>query len=483
MIEPVCAAVLVLLSLCASPSQPDPSRASAREQILGVSPSTDLLGRQVVVAPAAANGSPWGDPSRLAYCSPDGIQRTLDGGQTWSPVPTDGVAALAATTDMPLAPRLGAAPACQSVVLDPRQPDTFYAVFQAVKLPQDAPPPWFAAGYLTRDAGQTWEPIPAPQDAEGIRFGGFAADQDGVQALFGREPAPLTGRSPADADTDSEVAPPVVLATTDAGRTWKPTPFGCPADGPCIRWGAPPTGIGSCNMHAYPQPLLRSDDDGHTWNTPNGAHAVNGCQPNELVMVSAQDVLLLAPGGDELDAEGAPVRVSHDGGRTFTAVTLPEGPAAADLFELYLLPDARLLARVSGSMPGPGWSWQILARSSDPAGSNGAGSSGWCNASAGPLPTTGGPLQVAGDRLWWLASPDQPASLALADLRCDAPNDGTPPREGETGSGPDFCTVRGLQSTALQTDRAQGRIAVLGADAVPWTLRRGDERLRQWLGQ
>ena len=40
-------------------------------------------------------------------------------------------------------------------------------------------------------------------------------------------------------------------------------------------------------------------------------------------------------------------------------------------------------------------------------------------ATATPLPTSDTPLLVAGDRVWWQASPGQPASLALAELRCD----------------------------------------------------------------
>ena len=131
--ELACTAALVLLSLCTPAVQS--ARSAAGLQVVRVNRSTDLLGRQVAVAPAVRGGSQWGDPRRLAFCGPDGIVRSLDGGQSWSPVPTDGVVALAAGTALPLASRLGAAPACQSVLLDPREPDTFYAVFQAVDGP------------------------------------------------------------------------------------------------------------------------------------------------------------------------------------------------------------------------------------------------------------------------------------------------------------------------------------------------------------
>lgn len=57
--------------------------------------SANLLGRQVAVAPSVRRDQPWGDPRRLAFCGADGIQRTGDGGQTWTRVPTDGVAAAA----------------------------------------------------------------------------------------------------------------------------------------------------------------------------------------------------------------------------------------------------------------------------------------------------------------------------------------------------------------------------------------------------
>src|SRR5262245_26030953 len=112
--ELVCAVTLAFVSLCSSTTGP-PSAGSTL-QIVRVSPSTDLLGRQIAVAPPTQGGSPWGDPRRLAFCAPGGIKRTLDGGQTWSLVPTDHVAVLAAGTEMPLAPRPPAAPVCQSVV-------------------------------------------------------------------------------------------------------------------------------------------------------------------------------------------------------------------------------------------------------------------------------------------------------------------------------------------------------------------------------
>ena len=131
-------------------------------------------------------------------------------------------------------------------------------------------------------------------------------------------------------------------------------------------------------------------------------------------------------------------------GHAVAASALPEGSAAGELFELYLLPDERLLTRVSGPIPGPGWSWQLLAPSPDLAGAglSGAGEPGagepdgrltdagqptasrWCMVPGAALPSSGMPLRVAGDRLWWLSSPGQPASLALANLACAEPSSG-----------------------------------------------------------
>jgi hypothetical protein len=171
-------------------------------------------------------------------------------------------------------------------------------------------------------------------------------------------------------------------------------------------------------MHGHGQPLLFSEDDGLSWRSPEGARAANACHPNELIVASDRDVLLLAPGPDEVQGgDAGPVRISHDGGRTFAAATAPGGPSATDLFELYLLPDDRLLARVSSQTPGAGWSWQMLAPTTSPAGPA-TPASRWCTVPTDMLPSTGAPLSVAGDRIWWVTPPGQPASLALADLHC-----------------------------------------------------------------
>jgi hypothetical protein len=55
-------------------------------------------------------------------------------------------------------------------------------------------------------------------------------------------------------------------------------------------------------------------------------------------------------------AQVAPVRLSRDGGRTFAAHTLPDGPAPADLVELYL---ARAVNEKLAPSP-PGWGFPTI---------------------------------------------------------------------------------------------------------------------------
>jgi len=377
-----------------SPATPSWSDLSALTHPALTVPSSDLLGQQIAIAPSRLAAQPGGDPRWLAYCGSNDIQRSLDGGLSWSGVPIDAVAGLAAGTAYPLAPRGDGSPACQSVALDPSEQDTVYAVFSAVRAPQDAPPPRFATGYVTRDAGQSWQAVPAPTDGS-LQFGGFVTDASGVQALFTREAV----GSPSEG-----VSVPVVEATRDGGQSWYETPFACPLSGPCIRFGGPPTGIGSCAMHGYGQPLLVSEDSGQTWTTPTGAEAVNACQSNELAILTDTDMLLLAPGAAEVTREAALVRLSRDGGRSFVPLGLPESGGSEEPFELTLLPDGRLLALMSG----PTWSWQILEPSEDH----------WCSPSGVLMPANPVPLSVAADRLWWLGGAREPQSMRYADIVC-----------------------------------------------------------------
>lgn len=349
--------------------------------------SADLRGRLVVAAP--------GDPNRLGFCAEDGIRLSADGGHSWSVVPTDGVAGLAAGSAYPLAPRLGR-PVCDALALDPGEPTAVYASFRAIKAPQDAPPPSYEVGYATHDAGRAWQALPVPAGAAAERFGGFQSDADGVRALFGAGPGP-----------NAAAAPPTVEVTTDGGRTWQAGTLGCPAGGPCVRWGQAPNQLGSCAMHGYAQPLFVSADGGSTWQAPGGARAANACGPNALVALSTGDVLLLTPGAEEVEgsaAAAAPVRLSRDGGATWVPLALSPLPGSGPR-QIELLPDGRLLVLVQPQFE---LDWWLLA----------PGATAWCGVAPAALPAADAPLQTVGDRVWWLGEDGGPRSVGVGEIAC-----------------------------------------------------------------
>jgi hypothetical protein len=284
-----------------------------------------------------------GDPMRLAVCDSDGIALSVDGGATWQLNATDAARQAAANTPFPLAPQLSGQRACRGVMLDGADSSTLTATFGAVRAAQDFPPPYYLVDYLTRDLGLSWQQAPSQ---------------------------PLT----------------------------------CPTDGPCVRWGAPPAQITTCAMHGFAQDVLVSDDGGANWSTPIGARGGNACVPNELAALPNGDVLLLTPLAGEVDPEGAPVRVSHDGGRTFEPVQLPPGPAAGPR-QLQLLADGSLLAEV---LPGQDWAWWMLA----------PGARQWCEIPTGVLPAGISAVSVLGALAWWHEPGASPVGVPVAGFGC-----------------------------------------------------------------
>lgn len=354
------------------------------------------------------------DPRRLAYCAPAAIYRSLDGGASWSAIPTTGVAGAAAATGYSL-PRIGseqAAPPCRFAVLDPDHSQSIYAVFATVQQPQDAPPPEFLGGFFTSDGGQTWQPVPVPPETTMGQFGGFRLAGHAVQALFRTAPPAVAGPG---APATLQVPLPIVEQTSDGGVTWVVASLACPPAGPCVTWGSLPSGIGSCAMHGYDQTLYFSPDGGRTWASPDWPRGANACNPNQLAALSPS-MVVLASGGIE-EGGAFPLRLSLDGGRTWQAVGLPPLPPPATpgvFLGLQLLPDGRLLATDGHTV------WYLLA----------PGMSQWCRAIPGTLPASTRIVQVAGDQLWWLeATRDRgagndarpvPHNLSLADLACSA---------------------------------------------------------------
>jgi hypothetical protein len=84
------------------------------------------------------------------------IQSSLDGGKTWEAIPL--TASLGSQASLS---------ACRAFALDPHRSDTYYVAGRGNFMAQDygaAPRP-----YVSRDSGQTWEVIPAP---EGLDYPG-----------------------------------------------------------------------------------------------------------------------------------------------------------------------------------------------------------------------------------------------------------------------------------------------------------------------
>jgi hypothetical protein len=314
------------------------------------------------------------DPRRLAYCAPGGIQLSLDSGTTWSKISTADVATIAGETGYPLFSQGGGEPpACQSLTLDPNHPQSFYAVFETAKEPYGAPPIFFM-GYLTTDAGKTWQAVPVPPGYTVEQFGGFEATGDVVQALFAGQPS-----------STQEALPLAAEQTSDGGRMWTAADLACPASGSCVRWGPAPSQISGMGAD-YPQAIEISADGGQTWTAPEWPSQIilNG-GPSELVALSRTALALISPFDDY------PFRVSQDKGETWEVISLPPLTGSDGSFPLYpalqMLPTGALLAQ---SQNAPVWQ-MLLPEASE-----------WCTVVGVALPATPDLFVAVGDRLWWL---------------------------------------------------------------------------------
>lgn len=342
------------------------------------------------------------NPARVAYCAPGAIQVSHDGGSTWTAIPTAGVAPLAMAAGYPLFADEQQEPACLQVTLAAKHPDSYFALFPTAHADDGAPPIYFM-GYLTTDAGETWQPVPIPPDGAADRFGGFRASGSVVQARFLAEPAP---------DAGPETPPAfIVTESTDGGEHWQPSTLTCPAVGPCVQWGPAPamiTGMGA----PRPQWVLHSTDEGQTWDAPAEPLTVDlhARAPGQLIGMAPDTVVLLA------GQEPEPRQVSKDGGKTWQPMPLPPLPnmspgEVVSYPGLMMLPDGALLTYPP--TPGP---WLLLAPEA----------AAWCTITNADLPEEVTPLQVSGDRLWWIeggggfpaTTPPTPHSLPLSDLAC-----------------------------------------------------------------
>lgn len=345
-----------------------------------LAPTADLVTPAVSVDPQ--------DPQRLAYCAPNTIRLSSDGGQTWQDVPING--AVDAIDQLGFEIMSGGAtggtPQCIAVTLDTAHPQSLYAVFAAAERQMGAPPEFFK-GLFTDDGGASWETVPAPGASYDFPFGGFAGLPGGrIEALFN-----LTGSG----------GPAVQVETTqDGGATWSPRSPSCPHTAPCLRWGPAPGSISGMGA-PRPQSLLRSTDAGQNWSVTDITLDLHAGVAGEAAGFADGSALVLA------GQEAFPARWSRDGGATWTTVALPALPGQGDARNsfpaLQFLPDGSLVAL------GPDGGWKGLP----PAGQS------WCSLSGNRLPNTSVRFASAGDAIWWLdPSTGTPAHTSLAAAMC-----------------------------------------------------------------
>ncbi len=309
-----------------------------------------------------------GNASRLAYCEPGDVQISRDGGVSWSSVSIASAGDAAATIGFQLFGQ-GGGTACTQLVLPAGRSSLVYATFPAASAQFGAPPIFFLP-FESTDGGQSWQLVPAPEGYTAQQFGGFQVADGAVQALFAAPNGP-----------DAALALAVEQAAGDG--TWQAAALACASERPCLRFGAGPNQIGSCSMNERVQTLLYSADGGATFQPPASPSAVNACDLNELAPLSQTDALLLA-GRDDF-----PLQITHDGGQTWSPVTLPPLPDAdpslpAQYRGLQILPDGSLLTQ-------DGDAWLGLC----PGGMN------WQNTGI-PGTAIASSLRVLNGRLWWL---------------------------------------------------------------------------------
>lgn len=362
--------------------------------------SSLALGRPLWIEPGASLQTPIVavDPAsdqRLADCAPGQINLSQNGGKTWTPVSTAGIAGVLQGTAYALGPIQSPqqpAPACLSVTLDARHPASLYTVFETVKT-QIGAPPLFFMGFASSDSGQTWKQIPAPPGLGNENFGGLESNAAGVvQALFSGSRSTLEG---------PQSTPVRVEQTTDGGSTWSEASLTCPDSGPCLRWGATPASIGGMGA-SLPQSIRVSTDGGKSWNAAPFAAELREVGPHELVAWNDQTAALLSGGGE------FPLRLTRDGGQTWSVIPLPPIPGADSSGPLapalQALPDGSLLAQAADGKP-----WALLA----------PGAKAWCSLSSSGLPPFPTLLRAAAGRLWWQDLQTQKVnSVDLTQVRC-----------------------------------------------------------------
>ena len=360
--------------------------------------------------------APVANSSRVAWCQSTGV--VITHGSTTVRVPTTDVATALRGSGLRDLARAGTPATCVTVQLDPRHAASLYAGFASAH-GSSIPPEYLAPLYTTND-GATWHAVPIPAGASIENFGGFAVRGASVAALFAG-PGGSAGSSYPAGTSDGLVRTEV---TSDGGMRWTASTLGCPASGPCVTFGPYPWG--NCNMANASQSLLLGPPGappaaGVHWTSSSWVASVDSCFPQQLVVTSTHDLLLLDPSSQY------PLQESTTAGRTWFVVALPPLTAANDGPDsiptsnaLVLAPDGSLFAVITA----PSQQSQALYRLAP-------GASSWCRVPrvfGRSIATSGvaGPLRANGTELAWsqttypgaTAPVITPHVLALDDARC-----------------------------------------------------------------
>ena len=224
------------------------------------------------------------------------------------------------------------------------------------------------------------------------RFGGFWNTDQAVQALYSGD---STGKP-------FEATPVLVEETADGGKTWQVGALTCPANGPCLRWGAAPGSISGMGSD-LPQFVMVSQDNDQSWISTGQLVALRTGTPNELAAYSSTVAVLISG-----DAQ-YPLLVTQDGGTTWQAYTLPSLPNSGQSIGvqfngLQLLPGGSLVAMI----PDTGVWYALLPSAQD-----------WCKLNVtipGNYPML---LQTSGNKVWWSSPVDQSLQSApLSEFTC-----------------------------------------------------------------
>jgi len=227
------------------------------------------------------------DPAIIWAGTDAGLYRSVDGGARWAPVPS---------------PADGRQ--IWSVAVDPTDNRNVYVGCQP-------------GGFRSTDGGETWTEMAIPVVEECL----VGKPRTTNVVVDPRDPAVVW----AGAEIDG------IFRSGDRGVTWTrctdlgPSPLNGDVHGVAIR----PEGTGSTIFVGGPYGLTRSTDEGETWELTNfpGFHERNEFSYCRNVMVKADDPQTVFVGcGDSIPGETGGLRISRDGGATWTLADLPEEP-------------------------------------------------------------------------------------------------------------------------------------------------------------